>query len=125
MRTQLAERKNQRIRVTTEIIKITPIKKAKNTIYRLALRNITSTEFKGTVDHLYVSISAASLPKEDLQLLETITKKKATKEKFSFVGTVYQYRYKTGHNLQSKQNNNVHKTNYSLGQIKKLTLVTN
>ena len=49
MRTQLAQRKNQRIRITTEIIKITPIKKAKNTIYKLALRNITSTEFTGKV----------------------------------------------------------------------------
>lgn len=124
MRTQLAERKNQRIRVTTEVIKITPVKKAKNTVYRLALRNITSTEFKGTIGHLYVSISAASLPKKDLYLLETITKQKINNKKLSFVGTVYQYQYKTGHNLQLKQNNNIHKTNYSLGQIKKLALVT-
>ena len=75
MRTQLAQRKNQRIRITTEIIKITPIKKAKNTIYKLALRNITSTEFTGKVNHLYISISAASLPKEDLLILETLAKK--------------------------------------------------
>ena len=126
MRTQLAQRKNQRIRITTEIIKITPIKKAKNTIYKLALRNITSTEFTGKVNHLYVSISAASLPKEDLLILETFAKKEKhpKNEKLSFVGTVYEYKYGTGHNLKLDKNNNVIKFNYSLNQIKKLKLVS-